>query len=264
MPLHGRARPFRQFELPALLDALEDGADALALETFHHRGQKGEACARLHQMVDPAGVELHDVRLQALDAIDVGTLRAVVVDGDAEPSGTQGFHKAAQCLLRRRGLFGHLADHAARIYAGFVQHQPHLAQRAVADRAIDEHGRIEIDEDRCVGRQACAGIEQVKRARQHLDMQPLRAGACVEKARGRLRLAVTERAGQPFECLDHELAFPEGEDRLKGAFQHIEAPHAGRGAVVVADDVGKPYVARQGFFWLRGVGMDPPFYPLKV
>ena len=70
------------------------------------------------------------------------------------------------------------------------------------------------------------------------------AGMRLKKVLGRQALAVAERPDQPFEGGDRHLAAVEGEDRLERALERKDAPHAGRGAVVLSDDVGKTDAAR--------------------
>lgn len=143
-------------------------------------------------------------------------------------------------------MLGHLADDATRVDAGFMQHQPHLAQRIVGNGPLGEDGRIEIDEDRRFFRQACAGIQEVERARQRLDMQAVGCGASAEEHGRRLRFAIAKRPNQPLEGDKRQLPRLESEDRLERALQRIDAPDTGGGAVFLTDDVGKPNAARQG------------------
>ena len=72
---HRGAGLFGKLELPAFLDAFEDGLDALLGEGRHHRVQQREARAGFHQPRDPLRVELDDVRLQRPDPLDVGIVR---------------------------------------------------------------------------------------------------------------------------------------------------------------------------------------------
>ena len=214
-----------------LLDALEHGADALRGESRDHGGEQREARSGLHQPGDPFGVELDDVGPQFPDAVHVGILRTVVVDGDAEAVGPERRDEAEQRFLGGGFLLGDLADDAARVDAGLMQHQPHVAQRAVGDRPVGEDGRIEVDEERGLRRQAGRRVEQMEGARQRFDMQPVGGRNAVEEGAGRPGLAVAKGPDQPFEGGDRQLAALEGKDRLERAFQRVRAPHAGRRAV---------------------------------
>ncbi len=100
----------------------------------------------------------------------------------ADTSIDNGFKLTAEVLEKAiRSLLGHLADDAARIDARGVQHQAHFSQGVVGDRALGEHRRIEIDEDRCFLRQEGAGIQQVQGPGQRFDMQSIGRRAGREK-----------------------------------------------------------------------------------
>ncbi|CCV15731.1 hypothetical protein MESS4_820020 [Mesorhizobium sp. STM 4661] len=261
-PLHHRgARLLGQFKLPALLDALEHGADALFLEARHHGRQQREASTGLHQLHDPVGIEFDDIRPELLDAVDVGFFSAEIVDSDAKTVAPERLDEIVEGFLRCRFLLGHLAHDAVRIDVCFVQHQPHLAQRLVGDAAVGEHRRVEIDEDGRLPRQAGASVQEVQRPCQSFDMQAVGRRARVEKTHRRLRLAVAKRPDQPLEGCDRKLAGLEGEDGLEGALQRVDAPDTAGGAVIMADDMGKPDTARQGFLapqdWRNWIAILP-------
>jgi hypothetical protein len=145
---------------------------------------------------------------------------------------------------RVRLLLGHLANNAARFDAGLMQHQTHIAQRSLHDRMIDEQRRIEIDKDQGSWIEKGAGIEQVQRARQRLDREPVRRRDQPEEIIGRQRLAAAERPGKALEGSDPHLAAIEREKRLEGALQRESTPDADRRAVVLANDVGEADAAR--------------------
>lgn len=96
---HRRAGLFRQFQLPAFLEAFEQRSDALLLEGGNHGRQKRETGSRLHQLRYPGRVELDDVGLEFPDPVDVGIVGPVIVDRDAEAVGLQGGDEIVQRFL---------------------------------------------------------------------------------------------------------------------------------------------------------------------
>ena len=90
---HRGAGAFGKLELPTLFDTLEYRLDALIGEVRHHGVQQREARPRFHQPGDPLRIEFDDVGLQRPDALDVGIMRAVVVDGDPEAVRPQRLHE---------------------------------------------------------------------------------------------------------------------------------------------------------------------------
>ena len=181
----------------------------------------------------------------SLDPAHVGILGAVIVDGDAEAVALQRRDEIEERLLRGRLLLGHLADDAARIDAGLVQDEPHVAQRRLGDRVLGEDRRIEIDEDRSAsGDRQPAALSRCSVRVSVSTCSRSAAGTLLKKASG--VQASSSRNGRisPSKATTAELAVGEGEDRLEGALEHVRAPDTGRGAVVVADDVSKPDAAR--------------------
>src|SRR6185312_16753604 len=158
-----------------------------------------------------------------LDALDVGIVRAIIVDGDAIAMLAQGLHEAVEQLVRRAALLGDLAHDAAGFHIRLVQHQPHVAQRRLGDLTVVEQRGIEIDEDAGLGRQADAGVEEMKRPAECLDMAAVERRDAWEEDRRRYGFTIPRRAYQSLEGGDGQLSLPEGEDWLESALQRERA-----------------------------------------
>src|SRR5690606_30335474 len=169
---HRDTGPFGQIEMPALFNALENGAGALVFEGTHHRLQESEAGTGIHELRDPVRIELDDIRPEILDAADGGIVRPVVVYRYAEAIRSQCLNKLKQDIEGRGALFSNLAHDTTGVDTCLMQNQPHLAQSRFRNGTIDEDGRIEVHEDRRLLGQM-GGVEQMERARQRLDVETI-------------------------------------------------------------------------------------------